>query len=103
MSGEQELPISPDLTPREAARRLATSEVTIWSMIADGRLPSYSLSPKRGAARRIRWEAVEAIRRGADPVEAVREADQAVSHRLNVPVAGINAISQAAGTIARTR
>jgi excisionase family DNA binding protein len=81
MSGAEEVPISPDLTPREAARRLATSEVTIWSMIADGRLPSYSLSPKRGAARRIRWEAVEAIRRGADPVDAVRQADEAVALR----------------------
>jgi excisionase family DNA binding protein len=81
MNGAEEVLISPDLTPREAARRLATSEVTIWSMIADGRLPSYSLSPKRGAARRIRWEAVEAIRRGVDPVDAVRQADEAVSLR----------------------
>jgi excisionase family DNA binding protein len=103
MSSAQELPISPDLTPREAARRLATSEVTIWAMIADGRLSSYSLSPKRGAARRIRWEAVEAIRRGVDPVDAVRNADQAIAHRLNVSVADINATSQAAETIARTR
>ena len=80
MSGAQELPISPDLTPREAARRLATSEVTVWALIKDGRLPSYSLSPKPGSARRIRWEAIEAIRRGADPVEAVRDADLAL-HR----------------------
>ena len=83
MSGAQELPISPDLTPREAARRLATSEVTVWALIKDGRLPSYSLSPKRGAARRIRWEAVEAIRRGVDPVDAVRNADQAIALRLD--------------------
>ncbi len=103
MSDTQDLPISPDLTPREAAHRLGTSLVTVWAMIRAGRLPSYSLSPKRGAARRIRWEAVEAIRRGDDPAEAVRKADQAVVHRLNVPVADINAISQAAETIARTR
>ncbi len=95
--------VSPDLTPGEVARRLGTSLVTVWAMIGDGRLPSYSLSPKRGAARRIRWEAVEAIRRGDDPVEAVRKADQAVAHRLNVSVADINETSQAAETIARTR
>ena len=75
MSGAHKLPISPDLTPREAARRLGTSQATIWQMISDGRLPSYSLSPKRGAARRIRWEAIEAIRCGDDPVKAVRDAD----------------------------
>ena len=81
MSSAPESLVSPDLTPREAARRLATSEVTIWAMIADGRLPSYSLSPKRGAARRIRWEAIEAIRRGDDPVKAVRDADLALREK----------------------
>jgi excisionase family DNA binding protein len=81
MSGAQEHRISPDLTPREAAHRLGTSVATVWSMIADGRLTSYSLSPKRGAARRIRWEAIEAIRRGVDPVDAVRQADEAVALR----------------------
>ncbi len=80
MSGAQEHRISPDLTPREAARRLGTSQATIWQMISDGRLPSYRLSAKPGAARRIRFEAIEAIRRGDDPVKAVRDADLAL-HR----------------------
>ena len=63
-----------DQSPMGAALALGVSRQTIWKMIRDGKLPSYSLTGPNGA-RRIRVEAVQALRRGEDPFEAVRLAD----------------------------
>ena len=59
---------------------LGVSRATIWNLIRDGKLPSYAPTGPNGA-RRIRVEAVQALRRGEDPFEAVRLADEAFAAR----------------------
>ena len=56
-----------DMSVKEVAALMQISHVTVWAMIKSGRLPSYSVTHMRGSPRRIKREAVEAIRNGLDP------------------------------------
>ena len=55
-----------DYSPLDAARVLGVSRGTIWNLIRDGKLPSYAPTGPNGL-RRIRVEAVQALRRGKTP------------------------------------
>ncbi|MFC3615067.1 excisionase family DNA-binding protein [Lutimaribacter marinistellae] len=49
-----------DYTPKQAAEQLNVGLTTIYALLNSGELTSY----KVGTRRRIRWESVEAMRKG---------------------------------------
>ena len=64
MSGTKEMPVSPDLSIREAAALLRTTPQTIWAALKDGTLVGYSLTSRPGSAKRITRESIDALRAG---------------------------------------